>query len=136
MKKHLLTLIFIGLVLGGCVSPATQMINNKFLDAEVTQPEATGIWTTAAAGGLSTIKLNQDGTGVMCEDNGHSANVYQLRNSNNLIYVQNGMSLKKTVINKEFLNLRTTLSAFNIDMKYQADNELKLASPKCAQELK
>ena len=136
MKKHILTLVAASLVLGGCVSPATQMINNKFLDVEVTPPENTGIWTTAAAGGLSSIKLNQDGTGMMCEDNGHSVNVYQLRNSNNLIYVQNGMSLRKITINKESLNVKTTLSAFNVDMKYRADIDLKLASPRCAQELK
>ena len=90
MKKILLIGIA-GLLMVGCVSPATQMIDNKFLDAQVTQPEVVGIWTTAAAGGLSTIKLNQDGTGVMCEDNGHSVNVYQLRNSGGLIYAQNGI---------------------------------------------
>lgn len=136
MKKRILTLGIFSIVLGGCVSPATQMMNNKFLDVEVTSPEASGVWTTAAAGGLSTIKLNEDGTGVMCEDTGHSTNVYQLRNSNNLIYVQNGMSLKKMVINKESLNVKTTLSAFNIDMKYKGDDELRLTSPRCAKELK
>lgn len=73
---------------------------------------------------------------MMCEDNGHSVNIYQLRNSNNLIYVQNGMSLRKITINKESLNVKTTLSAFNVDMKYRADIDLKLASPRCAQELK
>lgn len=125
----------VGLLAGGCVSPATQMIDNKFLDVQVTQPEVTGIWTTAAAGGLSTIKLNQDGTGIMCEDNGNSVNVYQLRNSGNLIYAQNGMALKKITINNQLLNVKTTFSAFNADMKYRADNELKLATPRCAKEI-
>lgn len=135
MKKVLATgFMVVGLF--GCVSPATQMINNNFLNAQITPPEFTGIWTTAAAGGLSTIKLNQDGTGVMCEDNGQSANIYQLRNSDNLIYAQNGMSLKKIAINNEILNVKTTFSAFNVDMKYRADNGLKLTTPRCAQELK
>ena len=134
MKKILLIGIA-GLLMVGCVSPATQMIDNKFLDAQVTQPEVAGIWTTAAAGGLSTIKLNQDGTGVMCEDNGHSVNVYQLRNSGSLIYAQNGMALKKITINNQILNVKTTFSAFNADMKYRADNELRLATPRCAKEI-
>lgn len=135
MKKILLISIA-GLLTGGCVSPATQMIDNKFLDVPMTPPEVTGIWTTAAAGGLSTIKLNQDGTGVMCEDNGNSVNVYQLRNSGNLIYAQNGMSLKKITITNQLLNVKTTFSAFNADMKYRADNELKLTTPRCVQEIK
>ena len=133
MKKIILLALLVGLV--GCVSPVTQMIDNKFLDVQVTQPEVTGIWTTAAAGGLSTIKLNQDGTGIMCEDNGHSVNVYQLRNSGSLIYAQNGMALKKITINNQILNVKTTFSAFNADMKYRADKELRLATPRCAKEI-
>lgn len=133
--KKILMISVVGLLAGGCVSPATQMIDNKFLDVQVTQPEVVGIWTTTAAGGLSTIKLNQDGTGVMCEDNGHSVNVYQLRNSGSLIYAQNGMALKKITITNQLLNVKTTFSAFNADMKYRADNELKLATPRCAKEI-
>ena len=134
--KKLLTFFSLVVVLSGCVTPVSQMLDNKFLDARLTSPEVAGVWTTAAGGGLSTIKLNQNGTGVMCEDNGHSLNVYQLRNSSNLIYAQNGMSLKKIVINNDVLNVKTTLSAFNVDMKYRADNGLNLASPRCAKEIK
>lgn len=134
MKKILLIGIA-GLLMVGCVSPASQMIDNKFLDVQVTQPEVTGIWTTAAGGGLSTIKLNQDGTGVMCEDNGNRVNVYQLRNSGGLIYAQNGIALKKITINNQILNVKTTFSAFNADLEYRADNELKLATPRCAEEI-
>lgn len=134
--KSLLVAGVLSFGLVGCVTPVTQMLDNKFLDVEITYPEVFGIWTTAAGGGLSTIKLNQDGTGVMCEDNGHSVNIYQLRNSNNLIYVQNGMSLRKISINKELLDVKTTLSAFNIDMKYKGDIELRLTTPRCAKELK
>jgi hypothetical protein len=38
----------------------------------------------------------------MCEDNGHSVNVYQLRNSGGLIYAQNGMALKKSLSITDF----------------------------------
>lgn len=134
--KRLFLAGVVGLALVGCVSPATQMINNKFLDVETTPPEFSGMWTAAIGAGLSTIKLNQDGTGVMCEDNGQSANVYQLRNAGNLIYAQNGMSLKKASISKDLLNVKTTFSAFNVDMKYRGDGDLKLATPRCAESLK
>lgn len=134
MKKLLLLALTVCLV--GCVSPATQMINNKYLDVSATPPEAVGVWTASVGGGLSSIKLNQDGTGVLCEDNGNTVNVYQLRNSENLIYAQNGMSLKKTTINSNVLNVKTTLSAFNVEIKYRSDNDLKLLSARCAKELR
>lgn len=135
MFKKNFGVILVGAALVGCVSPATQMLNNKFLDAQITRPETVGIWTAALAGGLSTIKLNEDGSGSMCEDSGNQVNVYQVRNSNDHLYIQNGMILKKTQINEEFLHVKTTLSAFNVEMKYRADNNLKLATPKCQKEL-
>lgn len=135
MFKKSFGVILVGAALVGCVSPATQMLNNKFLDAQITQPETAGIWTAALAGGLSTIKLNKNGSGLMCEDSGSQVNVYQVRNSNDQLYIQNGMILKKTQINEEVLHVKTTLSAFNVEMKYRADNDLKLATPKCQKEL-
>jgi len=134
MKK---LIIILGCVIGvsGCVTPATQMIDNKFLDVELTPPKFTGTWTTAAGGGLSTIRLDSDGKGVMCEDNGRTLNVYQLRNSHGIIYTQSGMSLKTINIDPNLLVVRTTFSAFNATLNFKGDNNLKLASPKCINEL-
>lgn len=138
MKKILLvSLLGFGVVLSGCVaSPASQMLDNKFLDVQLTPPSTSGVWTTAAGGGLATIKLNSDGRGVMCQDNGRNLIVHQLRNSNDIIYNQSGTSLKVISIDPKLLVTKTTLSAFNVTLQFKGDNDLSLASPACLEKLK
>lgn len=129
-------IILLGVVvlLGGCVTPSTQMINNKF--SEVTlAPSVSGIWTISIGPSISTIKLDSDGNGILCDDtNGHVV-FNKVKYANNMIYVQNGMILEVKLLNKDILESRITLSASNSNMVYKADNDLKSASLKCAKEL-
>lgn len=130
-------LFLLGLVvlLTGCVTPVTQMTNNNFSDIEPTKPQATGIWTTTVGPGLSTIKLNADGNGILCEDSSGHVNLNKLKYSKGQLYTQNGMILKVISLNQDILEAKTTLSAFNIDMVYKKDSDLKAASLKCPKEL-
>lgn len=134
MKKLLFGLV-VGLGLVGCVTPVTQMMNNKFSDIEPKKPQAVGIWTTSVGPGLSTIKLTEDGNGILCEDTSAHLNLNKLKYSNGQLYSQNGMILKVVSIDQDILRVKTTLSAFNIDMVYKKDSDLKAASLKCAKEL-
>ncbi|WGO87976.1 hypothetical protein QFB56_14670 [Acinetobacter pittii] len=133
MKKLLLILPF--LALGGCVTPATQMLNNNFSEVQPKVPSTTGIWTVSIGPGISTIKLESDGTGVLCEETSGHVVLNKIKYSDNMIYVQNGMTLKVATLNKDQLEAKTTLSAFNQNMLYKADNDLKSASLKCSKEL-
>ncbi|MFW1729294.1 J517_1871 family lipoprotein [Acinetobacter baumannii] len=133
MKKLLLVLPF--LALGGCVTPVTQMLNNQFSEIQPTKPQVTGIWTTSVGPGLSTIKLNEDGNGVLCEDSSGYMTLNKIKYSNGNIYTQNGMVLKVLKLNQDLLEAKTTLSAFNVNMAYKSDNDLKAASIKCAKEI-
>jgi len=133
MKK--IILLGLAISLSGCVTPATQMINNKFSEIMPTKPQATGIWTTSVGSGLSTIKLNEDGNGILCEDTSGYINLNKLKYSNGQLYSQNGMVLKVMSLNQDVLEAKTTLSAFNIDMVYKKDSDLKAASLKCAKEI-
>lgn len=130
-----LFLLGLTVVLTGCVTPATQMMNNNFSNIEPTTPQATGIWTTTVGAGLSTIKLNQDGNGILCEDSSGHVNLNKLKYSKGQLYAQNGMILKVVSLNQDVIEAKTTLSAFNIDMVYKKDSDLKAASLKCAKEL-
>jgi len=132
MKK----IILLGVVIlfGGCVTPSTQMINNKFSEVQPSTPSVSGIWTISIGPSISTIKLDSDGNGILCDDTGHVV-FNKVKYANNMIYIQNGMTLEVKRLNKDILEARLTLSASNSNMVYKADNDLKAASLKCAKEL-
>jgi len=133
MKK----IILLGVVVlfGGCVTPTTQMINNKFSEVQPSTPSVSGIWTISIGSSISTIKLDSDGNGILCDDtNGHVV-FNKVKYANNMIYIQNGMTLEVKLLNKDILESRITLSASNSNMVYKADNDLNATSLKCAKEL-
>lgn len=133
MKK----IILLGVVVlfGGCVTTATQMINNKFSEVQPSIPSVSGIWTISIGPSISTIKLDSDGNGILCDDtNGHVV-FNKVKYANNMIYIQNGMTLEVKLLNKDILESRITLSASNSNMVYKADNDLKATSLKCAKGL-
>lgn len=133
MKK----IILLGVVVlfGGCVTPATQMINNKFSELQPSIPSVSGIWTISIGPTISTIKLDSDGNGILCDDtNGHVV-FNKVKYANNMIYIQNGMALEVHLLNKDILESRITLSASTSNMVYKADNDLETTSLKCAKEL-
>lgn len=133
MKK----IILLGVVVlfGGCVTPTTQMINNKFSEVQPSTPSVSGIWTISIGSSISTIKLDSDGNGILCDDtNGHVV-FNKVKYANNMIYIQNGMTLEVKLLNKDILESRITLSASNSNMVYKSDNDLKATSLKCAKEL-
>ncbi|MGN2483490.1 J517_1871 family lipoprotein [Acinetobacter calcoaceticus] len=133
MKK--IILLGVVVLLGGCATPSTQMINNKFSEVQPSMPSVSGIWTISIGTSISTIKLDSDGNGILCDDtNGHIV-FNKVKYSNNIIYIQNGMTLEVKLLNKDILESRITLSASNSNMVYKADNDLKSASLKCAKEL-
>lgn len=133
MKK----IVLLGLtsILSGCITPTTQMLNNKFSEVSSKSPAFSGIWTTSIGPGLSTIKLESDGNGVLCEDTSGHVQINKIKILDNTIYVQNGMKLQVLNLNKDVLEAKTTLTAFNVNLVYKADNDLKNASIKCAKEI-
>lgn len=133
MKK----IILLGVVVlfGGCVTSATQMINNKFSEVQPSIPSVSGIWTISIGPSISTIKLDSDGNGILCDDNNGYVVFNKVKYVNNMIYIQNGMALEVKLLNKDILESRITLSASTSNMVYKADNDLKATSLKCAKEL-
>lgn len=131
-KIIVLSLIFL---LSGCVSPTNQMNNNNFSEVQPSTPSISGIWTISIGPSISTIKLDSDGNGVLCDDtNGHVV-FNKVKYANNMIYIENGMILEVKILNKDIIEARTILSASSSNMIYKADNDLKVASLKCAKEI-
>lgn len=52
----------------GCVTPVTQVLITKFSEIHTSAPNAAGIWTTSIGPQISTIKIDKDGFGLICED--------------------------------------------------------------------
>lgn len=133
MKKIIsLSLIF---SLSGCVTPTTQIINNKFSEVQPSIPSVSGIWTFSIDPNISTIRLDSDGNGILCEDTSGHIVLNKVKYANNMIYIQNGMVLEVKLLNKDILKVRTILSASTSNMIYKADNDLKAASLKCVKEI-
>ncbi|MFA2970073.1 hypothetical protein KWE21_05555 [Acinetobacter pittii] len=122
-------------LLGGCVTPTTQIINNKFSEVQPSMPSVSGIWTFSIDPSISTIRLDSDGNGILCEDTSGHIVLNKVKYANNMIYIQNGMVLEVRLLNKDILEARTILSASTSNMIYEADNDLKAASLKCVKEL-
>lgn len=133
MKKLFLILPFLSL--GGCVTPVDQMLNNKFSDVSPTKPQVSGIWTTSVGPSLSTIKLSEDGNGLLCEDSSGYVSLNKVKYSDGKLFAQNGMILKVLKLTEDVLEAKTTVTAFNVTMTYKRDSDLKAASAKCAKEL-
>ncbi|WP_447507050.1 J517_1871 family lipoprotein [Acinetobacter oleivorans] len=127
-----LSLVFL---LSGCISPNTQMTNNNFSEVQPSTPSVSGIWTISIGPSISTIKLDSDGNGILCDDTSGHVVFNKVKYANNMIYIQNGMALEVKLLNKDILETRITLSASNSNMVYKADNDLNAASLKCAKEI-
>ncbi|NUF24803.1 hypothetical protein HUN23_18820, partial [Acinetobacter oleivorans] len=117
------------------VSPTVQMANNKFNEEQPSMPLVSGIWTISIGPSISTIKLEADGNGILCDDTSGHVVFNKIKYANNMIYIQNGMTLQVKILNKDIIEARTILSASNSNMLYKADNDLKVASLKCVKEL-
>lgn len=131
-KIIVLSLIFL---LSGCVSPTNQMNNNNFSEVQPSTPSVSGIWTISIGPSISTIKLDSDGNGVLCDDTSGHVVFNKVKYANNMIYIENGMILDVKTLNKYIIEARTILSASSSNMIYKADNDLKVASLKCVKEL-
>lgn len=127
-----LSLVFL---LSGCISPTTQMVNNKFSQMQPSTPSVSGIWTISIDPSISTIKLEADGNGILCDDTSGHVVFNKVKYANNMIYIENGMVLDVKILNKDIIEARTILSASSSNMIYKADNDLKAASLKCAKEI-
>lgn len=131
-KIIVLSLIFL---LSGCVSPTNQMNNNNFSEVQPSTPSVSGIWTISIDPSISTIKLEADGNGILCDDTSGHVVFNKVKYANNMIYIENGMTLEVKILNKDIIEARTILSASSSNMIYKADNDLKVASLKCVKEL-
>ena len=125
MKKTVLMCLVVGLF--GCAT------TNNFFDIKATPVINSGYWTGSHDRLVATLKLNADGTGIICQDGLGTARVMSVKKSNDRLYSQDGT----------YWNIRNE-SSTNLNLNYvigggysmQKDDNLTLATPACLEKLK
>jgi hypothetical protein len=110
---------------------------------QVTAP-ISGIWTTKIQYGVTTIKLNLDGSGILCDtstfsETNNNSSQYPIKYlENGILISQNGLIFKVKKIDS--LILETDVSFGGItqptEWLFKSDNNLKLASTTCREKLR
>lgn len=125
--KNILLLSVLGLIMSGC------MATHNFIDVAATPVTSSGYYTGQYNRTITTIKINQDGTGLICEDVIGTARVMSIKKSNDRLYTQDGSYWKIKSETESTLSLDYALGGGYV---VQKDNDLKLASPACLEKLK
>ncbi|EMI8961174.1 hypothetical protein M4D47_19185 [Acinetobacter baumannii] len=83
MKK--IILLGLAVLMSGCATTA------NFFELLPTQTSNDGYWTGAHSNiSVATLKLNKDGTGIICQDYQGEAKVQSIKKVGNKVYTQDG----------------------------------------------
>ncbi|EXC47691.1 J517_1871 family lipoprotein [Acinetobacter baumannii] len=108
MKK----IILIGLIslMSGCATTA------NFFELTPTEANNYGYWTGAHSNvSVATLKLNKDGTGIICQDYQGEAKVQSIKKLGNKVYTQDG----------SFWTIKSETNT-NLELAYGAGGSYKL----------
>ena len=125
MNKLLFTGIFLGLV--GCASTA------NFFELQPTPLESSGYWTGQYDRLVGTLKLDANGTGVICQDAFGTARVMSVKVVGDKLYSQDGSYWKIANKTQNSMNLNYAIGGGFLMKK---DDNLKEITPACAEKLK
>lgn len=107
--KNIILLGVIGL-LSGCATTA------NFFELTPTETNNYGYWTGAHLNvSVATLKLNKDGTGIICQDYQGEAKVQSIKKLGNKVYTQDG----------SFWTIKSETNT-NLELAYGAGGSYKL----------
>lgn len=105
-----LFLLGLTVLLGGCATTA------NFFELTPSQAENYGYWTGAHSNiSVATLKLNKDGTGIICQDYQGKSKVQSIKKVGNKVYTQDG----------SFWTIKAETST-NLELAYGAGGSYKL----------
>ncbi len=120
-------LLTIVIGLAGCAS------TKSFFDVQATPVNNSGYWTGQYERLVGTLKLNSDGTGVICQDGMGTARLMSVKKSNDRLYSQDGTYWK--VQNETSTTMKLNY-AIGGGYEMRKDDGLSLATPACLEKLK
>lgn len=125
MKKFIL--LGIAVLFAGCAT------TENFFELTPTQTNNQGYWTGAHSNiSVATLKLNQDGTGIICQDYQGAAKVQSIKKVGNKVYTQDGSFW--TIKNESDTNLELVYGAGGSYKLMKDDNGLNI-TPACKHKL-
>ncbi len=125
MKKIILLSLVLGLV--GCASTV------NFFDVQTTPVQNSGYWTGQYDRLVATLKLNSNGTGVICQDAMGTARIMSVKKSNDKLYSQDGTFWK---VQNETSNSMKLNYAIGGGYEMKKDDNLSLVTLACLEKLK
>lgn len=93
----------------------------------------SGVWTGQYNQLVATMKINSDGTGVICQDVTGRAKLMSVKRVGDQLYSQDGTYWK---IKDETPSSMRLSYAIGGGYSMQKDDDMKLITPACAKELK
>lgn len=126
MKKILFAAVF-GLGMAGCAT------THNFFEVQPTPVSNHGAWTGQYDRLVATLKLNQDGSGVICQDTFGSAKVMSAKRSGDRLYTQDGTYFKIQDETPASMKLNFAIGG---GFAMQKDDDLSLVTPACKEKLK
>ena len=125
MKKVLGLCLVMGLV--GCATTA------NFFELTPTPTNDSGYWTGQYDRLVGTLRLNTDGTGLICQDAFGTARVMSVKVVGDKLYSQDGTYWKIANKTNSSMNLNYAIGG---GYTMNKDDTLKNITPACAEKLK
>jgi hypothetical protein len=128
MKKLALVMV---LVLAGCKSPIDDIINNKFIETNISAPPAdiVGTWTGNNGPYLITMKIFDDGSGLSCSSWNDKNSVNKIKFSAGYLYFQDGAKMAVSISGGKLIGKFDY--SFTNDVSFVEDKKLTNASLFC-----
>ncbi len=126
MKKIILVALVLGVV--GCAT------TSNFYELSPTQTNNPGYWTGPHSNiSVATLKVNQDGTGIICQDYQGEAKVQSIKKVGEKIYTQDGSFW---TIKNETKNSMELAYGAGGSYKLLKDDQKTNVTPACKEKLK
>ena len=127
--------VFLAVILAGITTMSgCATTSNSFIDYEEVQTpeEIAGVWTGASLGATTTYIINQDGTGIVCNDFNSTVNIDRLK------YIGDGSLAygKGFTFSIERDGDSLNSSWYGSGMEMVRDPDLKYAAITCIESLK
>jgi hypothetical protein len=130
--KNILLAGSLAFVLGGCTS-ITTMTPAQFGQLSPTQIPFSGSWSGEAGASMAVLKLNRQGSGMLCMDDRKEAMSYKVKLVDNVLYSNQGIKFNVKALNPSHAKIHVSLLGIGATLDLNKDDSLNNVTPRCKQ---